>query len=83
MKFLGSPPPEADFEVATGAVFGLDAAKSWSLNRYTAASTTPRARITTSDEDVAAMAEYKQRRKPRKSECEEERKEEGDEEVKV
>jgi hypothetical protein len=41
----------------TGTVFGFAAEKSWSRNRYSAASTTPIDRIKTSEEEVAISGE--------------------------
>ena len=55
MKSRGLAEPLACLEVARGIVLGFDAEKSWSRNRYSAASTTPKDTIKTSEED-AAMA---------------------------
>lgn len=56
MKSLGFPCPVPDFVVGAGTDFGFVAAKIWSRKRYAAASTTPRARIRTSEDEAIAIA---------------------------
>ena len=53
IKSRGSAEPLACLEGARGIVFGFDAEKIWSRNRYRAASTTPIERIKTSEEEAA------------------------------
>jgi len=55
IKSRGLPEPLTSLEVATGATLGLDAAKSWSRNKYKAARTTPTDRTKTSDDEVAII----------------------------
>lgn len=52
MKSLGLPPPAFAFEEDKGTDLGVDAAKSWSRNRYSAARITPRVRTRTSDDEA-------------------------------
>jgi hypothetical protein len=53
IKSRGLAEPLACLEAARGIVLGFDAEKSWSRNRYRAASTTPIDTIKTSEEEAA------------------------------
>jgi len=55
MKSRGFPEPLVALDDAIGAVFGLDAANSWSRKRYSAARMTPTERITISETEEAII----------------------------